>query len=160
MKSIVLLSLLSICVLISNAQSRKDIKNAGIKKEIEWNYDYTNGKEEKVKNKEIVYDERGNKIEIYKYNNEGKLKSVESRKYNDENDKIEVVEYKPTGEIKRKINYKYNEDEKLVEEKYYNASGKLYKTVKYLWDGDFLKTKIVYDNNKRMKNKSEYEYIK
>ena len=160
MKNVLIIGIIICVAVAASAQSRKDIKNAGIKKEVEWKYDYTNGKEEKVKDSETVYDEHGNKIEIFKYDKMGKLKEREKRVYNDENDEIEITEYKASGAVDKVIKFKYNDNKKVIEEDYYKPDGVLYKTIKFDWDGDFKTAKYVYDENKKLKSKQVYQFLK
>jgi len=71
----------------------------------------------------IIYDNRGNVIEEYKYN-DGELESHYSYEYDSNNNKITETEYKKSGEVKKISRYKY-ENGLRVEKQVFDVKGKL-----------------------------------
>lgn len=124
--------LLSIGCIYSYGQSRKKIKEMGISSKTTYDVDYenTNGKEY-IDEKEI-FDEKGNVIEYFKYEDTGKIKTHEKYEYDEDNNKIKEIKYNPVGKIIKTIVYKY-EDGLKTERITSDASNKIIKKEKYVY---------------------------
>ena len=132
-----ILSAIAVVVFLYNTafgQSKKDYKEAGIKKITEYKHDYKTGKEKKLKASEITYDAEGNETEVIEYDDFGKVTLHERTTYNSNNDKTMVVEY--------------------------DSSGKVRKTTKYTYFGKFRIAKEVFDANNKLVSKKTYEYTR
>jgi hypothetical protein len=134
MRNLVIIVLLVIIPAFVSAQSKKEIKEAGIKKITEYKYDYKTGKEKKMKASEISYDGDGNEVEVIEYDDFGKVTRHEKTTYNSNDDKTSVIEF--------------------------DAAGKIKKTTKYTYFGKYKTGKEVYDASNKLISKKTYEYVR
>lgn len=158
MKSIILTIVLALCCIILFSQSRKTIKEKGIKTKTEWQYSYKYGKETKYKEAVEKYDAEGNKTEEKIFDEFGKVISHKKFEYNDKHDLIKETICNSAGKTDKTINYTYSDTEE--KEMHYNALGKLEKTVIYKISDDLRVEKKVLDAANNLKSKKIYEYVK
>jgi hypothetical protein len=158
--AILLFLLFPVCLM---AQSKKELKDAGIisrtekttKVEKRTTVNYTESVEK--------YDNNGNKIELIEYKSDGDIKTYNQFEYNEKGKlvkefRIDAISKKP----KETIEYQYNEEDKLVKELYYNKKNELTKTNEYTYVNK-LKTekKTTNANGKIVETKTyTYEYQK
>jgi len=133
-RATVLLSFLMLIAYCVSAQSRKEIKDNGLKSKIVWKYEYKVDKELKHKESEEKFDTKGNIVE--------------------------EIEYDEYGKRDKKTKYTYNENNDVVKEVVYASNGKIKKTTKYKYQGKLKVEKQVFDENDKLKSKKVYQYIK
>lgn len=142
------------------AQGRKDIRDAAVKKEVEYKSTYKTGKEVKTINAISFYDSNGNEIEIREYDDFGKITRHECYTYNAGNDKTSVTKYDPAGKVKKVVKYTLDEDGRKIGETVYNSAGKLVETSKYTYNGKFKTEKLTYDAANKLIEKKTWSYSK
>lgn len=85
----------------------------------------------KLKESEVVYDERGNILE--------------------------EITYKQ-GKINKHFRYQYDSDDNKIKEEKLDPSGKVIETSEYRIENGLRVEKVVYDQNKKMKSRKTYQY--
>jgi hypothetical protein len=125
MKHIICIILL-ITPLLLCAQSKKDIKNNGIKKCSIYNVSSENGKEVKKLETVIKYDASGRECEEVSYDKKtGKVSKTEVTEYDANGKKSKVTEKDPSGKVVKTSVYKYNDKEFRTEKQILDGSGKM-----------------------------------
>jgi hypothetical protein len=142
------------------AQSRKDIKAAGIKAITEYKTEYKTGQEKKIRQSETKYDAEGNEGEVTEYDDFGKITKHEKYTYNENNDKVTIVEYDAAGKVKKTTRNTYNSNNDKVTITEYDGAGKMKKTTKYSYFSKFKTGKEVYDGNNKLTSKKTYDYTR
>ena len=106
-----------------------------------------------------IYDEKGNKIEEYHYDEDGNLSSKDTYEYDEKGNNIERNWYDSDGRLGYKLIYKYNEKGNIIEENYYDSNGSLsYKTTyKYDKKGNKIEDNS-YDSDGSLNSKTTYKY--
>lgn len=124
MKPLLILILLAIpCIL--TAQSKKDIKNNGIKKCSVYNVSVVNGKEVKKLETLIKYDDSGREVEEVTYDKKtGKVEKTEVFSYDENGKKSKVTEKDAAGKVVKTSVYKYDSREFRVEKQILDGAGK------------------------------------
>jgi len=107
-----------------NAQSRKDIKEAGISYQTEWKYDYADGIEVKSKAAEYKYDQSGNVVMEKTYDEKGTLLTYFEYEYDTNGNKIAELTYNSKSKLLKREEFKY-EGKFKVEKKTFTPDGKL-----------------------------------
>jgi hypothetical protein len=142
------------------AQSKKDLKDAGVKMRVEM----TSKLEKKtmVNYKESVekYDENGNKIEVIEYNSKGDIKNYLQYEYNEKGKvvkemKIDALNKKPI----KTIEFTY-EDDKLTKEILYNKKNEVAETSVYTYDGKLKIEKKTTNGSGKVIETKTYTYEK
>lgn len=134
MKHIIFLILLATPVLVS-AQSKKDIKNNGIKKCTIYNVSTVNGKEVKKLETVIKYDDSGREAEEVIYDKKtGKVEKTEVFSYDENGKKSKVTEKDAAGKVVKTSVYKYNDKEFRTEKQILDSSGKLKSKDVYVYE--------------------------
>jgi len=118
-----------------NAQSKKELKEAGVIYRIET----TRKLEKKVmityNESSEKYDENGNKTEVIEYNSKGDIKTFFQYEYNDKGKVNKEYKIDPISKKTSKtVEYIY-EDDNLIKELVYNKKMELVETVVYSYDG-------------------------
>ncbi len=152
-----------VCLLIPGlclAQGRKDIREAGIKSATVYKYDYKTGKEVKTLDSKSTYDANGNEIEVYEYDDFGKVTKHEKYTYNASNDKVSETIYDAAGKVKKVINSTYDSNRKKTMESEYDAAGNLKKVSKFTYYGEFKTEKQTFDATNKLIQKKVYTYGK
>lgn len=121
--------------LLLSAQSKKDLKDAGIKSRIEMTSKLEKKSMVTYKESSEKYDDNGNKLEVIEYNSKGDIKTFTQFEYNEKGKvskemKIDPISKKPS----RTIEYTYDND-KLVKEIVYNKKSEVSETSLYSYDG-------------------------
>lgn len=160
MKKIILLVVLNLLSAVIFAQSKKEIKDAGVISRTE-----TTSKLEKksmITFKESMekYDENGNKTEVIEYNSKGDIKSFVQYEYNEKGkvtkeSKIDPISKKPS----KTIEYLY-EDDKLTKELLYNKKNELIETTQYTYEGRLKKEKKTTNASGKLIETKVYTYEK
>ena len=68
-----------------------------------------------------IFNEKGNKIEVNKYNSDGSLTYKITWKYDEKGNKIEENRYNSDGSSDNKYTYKYDDKGNKIEENNYNS---------------------------------------
>jgi antitoxin component YwqK of YwqJK toxin-antitoxin module len=142
------------------AQSKKDIREAGIKTITIYKSDYKTGVEKKVKESETTYNSNGSEAEVIEYDDLGKITKHEKYTYNANNDKETITEYDANGKVKKVTKYSYNTNNDKAAEIECDASGNIKKSAKYIYSGKFKTEKDVYDSSNKLTSKKTYVYGK
>jgi len=79
-------------------------------------------------------------------------------KYNDKGQLVEYYEWDDKKKFVKHEKYEYNEDGEKVKETQYNAAGAVQKINEYKYQGKLLKEKISYLPNGKIKSKKVYMY--
>lgn len=85
----------------------------------------------KLKESEVVYDERGNILE--------------------------EITYKQ-GKVNKHFRYQYDSNDNKIKEEKLDPSGKVIETSEYKIENGLRVEKVVYDQNKKMKSRKTYQY--
>jgi hypothetical protein len=124
MKNLVFFCILLFPLLL-NAQSKKDIKNNGIRKCSVYNVSTVNGKEVKKLETVTKYDENGRETEETSYDKKtGKADKTETYLYDDNGNKSKVIEKDATGKVVKTSVFKYDDKEFKTEKQILDATGK------------------------------------
>lgn len=118
------LALLFLLPFVTQAQKKKEIRQAGIKQKVEWHYTYENDKEIKYKEYEALYDKQGNVLMEITYDEKGNTIKHLEYKYDSEGNEIMQVTFNNKGDILEKQETSYSNGLK-VEKKIYGPNGKL-----------------------------------
>ncbi|MFJ1427832.1 hypothetical protein ACILD6_04405 [Capnocytophaga canimorsus] len=81
-----------------------------------------------------VYNEKGDIIEINRYNSDGSLNWKGVYKYDNKGNKIEENGYNSDGSFVSKMIYKYDDKDNLIEENWSDSSGNIYDGPTYKYD--------------------------
>ncbi len=120
--------------LISNAQSKKELKENNIKRVTTYNYITKFGKVYKL-------------IDNYKeYNNKGYI--------------TKEVEYNKEGKLKYIKKIYYNENNKKIKEELFDRNKKIEKVTTYEYENNLKISKKVTDGKGAIISKKKYEYLK
>ncbi len=76
-------------------------------------------------NKQMIYSEKGSKIEENHFNSKGELEWKYMYKYDEKDNQIEESVYDSKGELVRKNTFKYDEKNNKIEENGYNSNREL-----------------------------------
>lgn len=143
------------------AQSKKDLKDAGVISRTE--------NTSKLEKKAMVnfvestekYDANGNKIEAIEYKSDGDIKSYEQFEYNDKGKLMKEMHIDPLSKKpKETVEYTYGDEDKLVKEVYYNKKNELVKTVEYKYDGKLKTEKKTTNSSGKVTETKTYTYEK
>ena len=106
----------------------------------------------------IIYNEKGNKIKICRYDKYGKIDNKNTYKYDEKGNNIEHNTY-DYGRLALKDIYKYDEKGNKIEENTYDSDGRLFFKYIYKYDekGNNIE-KNKYDYNGRLDSKTTYKY--
>jgi len=143
------------------AQSKKDIKDAGVISRTEKTCKTEKGATVTFTESVERYDENGNKVEVIEYKSNGDIKVYSQFVYNDKGKLVKEMAIDPISKNPIvTIEYTYDEKDKLIKELHYNKKKELKKTVTYTYDNT-LKTekKVVDDKGKTIETKT-YTYEK
>lgn len=160
MKALSILILL-VCTTGVWAQSKKDIKDAGVVSRTE--------KTSKLEKKSMVnytesiekYDANGNKIEAIEYKSDGDIKNYDQFEYNDKGKVIKEMHIDPISKKpKETIEYFYGEEDKLVKEIYYNKKNEVSKTVEYQYENKLKTEKKITNSSGKVIETKTYTYEK
>jgi len=104
------------------------------------------------------YDEKGNKIEFIVFDSDDSLDEKYTYKYDEKGDQIELIGYDSDGNFIGKHTYKYDEKGNKIETNYYNSDNSLeYKhTYKYDEKGNQIETNL-YNSDGSLDNKATYK---
>jgi hypothetical protein len=160
MRNLIIIFLITFIPAFTSAQSRKEIKAAGIKAITEYKTEYKSGVEKKIRQSETKYDAEGNDTELIEYDDFGKITKHEKYTYNTENDKASVAEYDAAGKLKKTTKFTYNENGDKLTVAEYDGAGKLKKTTKYTYFSKFKTGKEVYDASNKLVSKKTYDYTR
>jgi len=134
MRTIFFFSILLLPFLL-NAQSKKDIRNSGIRKCTVYNVSVVNGKEVKKMESVTKFDENGRETEEIKYDKKtGKVSESESYTYDEKGNKSKVIEKDAAGKVVKTSVYKYDSNEFRIEKQILDASGKLKSKDVYVYE--------------------------
>jgi hypothetical protein len=160
MRSFLIILTLAILPMLVMSQSKKDIREAGIKSITIYKADYKTGVEKKVKESETTYNSNGSEAEVIEYDDLGKITKHEKYTYNANNDKETITEYDANGKVKKVTKYSYNTNNDKAAEIECDASGNIKKSAKYIYSGKFKTEKDVYDSSNKLTSKKTYVYGK
>jgi hypothetical protein len=127
------ITILIVGVVAVTAQSKKGIREAGIKQRIVKEIMYEKGFNTAMVEEENWYDSRGNLIEIKKINSRGKLSNW--------------------------MKYEYDADDNIITEITLDNKAKVVLKVVYVYNNGLRSEKLYYDRKNRLAKKKTYEYI-
>ncbi|MBU0489973.1 MAG: hypothetical protein KKD31_18695 [Bacteroidetes bacterium] len=117
------------------AQSKKDIKNAGITKCTVYSYSAADGKDVKKLESVTKFNEDGRDAEETRYDKKtGKVEYVEIIEYDSNGKKSKVIEKDGDGKIKKISVYKYDENGFRTEKLVYDIKGNLKSKDVYVYE--------------------------
>jgi len=120
---------------VLNAQSKKALRNSGIRKCTVYNVSVVNGKEVKKMESVTKFDENGRETEEIKYDKKtGKVSESESYTYDENGNKSKVIEKDAAGKVVKTSVYKYDSNEFRIEKQILDASGKLKSKDVYVYE--------------------------
>jgi hypothetical protein len=160
MKILATFFLLSLPCLLT-AQSKKEIKDAGIVSRTE--------KTSKLEKKSMInyvesvekYDDAGNKIEVIEYKSDGDIKGYDQFEYNDKGKLTKEYHVDPLSKKpKEVIEFFYNDEDKLIKEVYYNKKNEVSKTVDYKFENKLKVEKKVTNAAGKVIETKTYTYQK
>lgn len=144
----------------SFSQSKKEIKEAGIKSKTEKTQITEKGKSVTFTESIEKYDADGNVIELIEYEENGDTKKHIVYSYNEKGKLIKESKINPiTKKEKSYIEYVYGEKNKLVKQTEYR-NNKLYTTTEYSYEGEFKTLKRVFNSKNKLIESKIYTYEK
>ena len=131
-KIIFMVVMFFLMVAVTNAQSKKTIREKGISSITVNEYFIEEGMDEPV---------------------------VESiQRFNDEGELLELKEFNKKEEVKRWEKYLYNDDGKVVEQIFLDEKGRIIETEKYIYDDKLRIEKQYYNKKGNLYKKKVYKY--
>lgn len=143
------------------AQSKKDIKDAGVISRTE-----TTVKSEKGSSVSFVesvekYDDNGNKTEVIEYKSNGDILAYTQYSYNEKGRLIKEVRLNPVNkQPKTTIEFQYSDDGKLQKEIHYDSRNQLKKTSEFKYDGNLKISKTTTNASGKIVETKTYSYVK
>lgn len=129
MKKLLFVCLCFMISLGSYCQSSKKVASLGIKTRTEWAYIYRGNKEIEYKESFKKFDNNGNIIEIYEWDEKGTTTLHQSFTFNENDDVLTETTYGPDGKIVQTDKYSYTGKLKTVRETYDGKSKKISKKI-------------------------------
>jgi hypothetical protein len=124
--SVITFSFIILFHTVSEAQSRKQISKAGVRKITEADIRFEDGKEVKTILSQTSYNRDGNETEVKEYERQtGLLKNHEKKTYNSQGDLIKTIECNAEGNEVKHTLYKYNSDGMRILREMYEPPGQL-----------------------------------
>jgi hypothetical protein len=147
-------------LILLTAQSKKELKDAGVKSRTEMTSKLVKKSMVTYKESFEKYDENGNKTEVIEYDSKGDIKSYTQFEYNDKGKvtkelKIDALSKKPV----RTIDFFYEED-KLTKEIVYNKKNEVTETSIYTYDGKLKLEKKTTNGSGKLIETKIYTYEK
>lgn len=160
MKHLAFLFFFIIVYINAQSQSRKDLREAGIRSRIETVEENKKGIRLSYTESIEYYDENGNLIEVKEWDEKGDTRRHETFQYSEGNKLIRKAEINAVTEKEKNIIlYTYDNKDRLIKEEYQNAKGVKDEIIEFEYDGKFKtkKTKIKKGNVVEIKY---YQYNK
>lgn len=152
---------LSINMIHVYAQSKKDLKDAGVASRTETTVVTKKGTTVQYVESVEKYDENGNKLEVIEYSSNGDISQYVQYTYNDKGKVIKEVKLNPASKQPNStIESIYSEDGKLITENYYDKTNQLKKTVDYAYDGNLKISKTTKNASGKIVETKTYTYEK
>lgn len=143
------------------AQSKKDIKEAGVVSRTE-----TTVKSEKGGSLSYIesvekYDDNGNKTEVIEYKSNGDISTYTQYSYNENGRLFKEVRINPVNkQPKITIEFQYAEDGKLEKEIHYDSKNQLKKTSEFKYDGNLKISKTTTNASGKIIETKTFTYVK
>lgn len=134
MKKFIVITISILFSLCGYSQTKSQIKEKNIASTTVWKYDFSSGKELKIKES------------FTRFNAKGLV--------------VEEIDYNKEGDQKERLEYKYDELKNKIEEKVFDKNDKLLKTNKYIYKDELKMVKEVYNNKGKLVSKKVYVYEK
>ena len=152
--------LLYLPILVVSAQTKKDLKEAGVKSRIEMT--------SKLEKKSMItyqesaekYDDNGNKVEVIEYNSKGDVKSYMQFEYNDKGKVMKEMKMDASSKKPLRTVEFFYEDDKLTKEILYNKKNEIAEITVYTYDGKLKTEKKTTNNNGKVIETKTYTYEK
>lgn len=160
MKSLAFILFVSTSVLLT-AQSKKEIKEAGIISRTENTVKTEKGRTKTYKESFEKYDNNGNKVELIEYKSNGDINNHTQFEYNGKGKVIKEKEINPLSKLPKSIvEYTYTENDRLFKELHYDSKNVLKKTIEYIYEGGLKKEKKVTNADGKVIENKTYTYLK
>lgn len=141
------------------SQSRRTVRELGIKTVSAEQTEYKNGAVESGRNTFMSYDKKGNLLLEIEYNSDSTFRKKELNEYNCKNNLIKNIVFGTNGNVKVTTLIKYNNFGDKIEEIQMDDAERVIEKTVYSYNGFGLKIKeTVYDSNQKPKKITEYSY--
>jgi hypothetical protein len=142
------------------SQSRKEIKDAGIKERIEHSEVIEGGISSKFIESVEKYDTLGNVIEKKEMNDKGDVVLFERYQYSPQQKLCKELVIDPVTNQETKItSYEYNNDGKLIKETILNKKGEVIKSHTYTYKNNLKNTRTTTNAKGKIIEVKTYQYI-
>jgi hypothetical protein len=142
------------------SQSRKEIKDAGIKERIEHSEVIDGGMSSKFIESVEKYDTLGNLIEKKEMNDKGDIVLYERYQYSPQQKLCKELVVDPVTNQETKItSYEYNNDGKLIKETILNKKGEVIKSHAYTYENNLKNTRTTTNAKGKIIEVKTYQYI-
>lgn len=142
-----------------SAQSKKELKEQGIRERREETRKTSKGVTVTYLESVEKYDANGNTIEKTEYDEKGDVQSIRQYTYNDKGKLEKEISLDPLSRNPRhSVTYTYSEDDRLIKEMEYNKKGELERTVEYTYENNLKREKKVTDAKGKVTEVKTYTY--
>lgn len=160
MKTLATLLLCSIPVIMM-AQSKKELKDAGVISRTETTSKTEKGSTSTFKESFEKYDGNGNRIEVIEYKSNGDILNFQQFEYNANGKVTKEKKINPlNSQPKITIEYIYGADDKLIKELHYDSKNVVTKTVEITYENGLKKEKKITNNLGKVIEAKTYVYEK